>query len=81
MESNSNVLGVVLTKFDPKKAGYGYGYSYYQYGRRGAAAYSDRSLSEENRMRRRIKLFEAEEDDGATVIHDDGPGRRDDSVG
>jgi succinoglycan biosynthesis transport protein ExoP len=33
ISTNANVLGVVLTKFDPKRAHYGYGYDYgYGYG-------------------------------------------------
>ena len=37
--ANANVLGVVLTKFEAKQAGYGYGYDYgYGYGRKKAAA-------------------------------------------
>lgn len=37
--ANANVLGVVLTKFEAKQAGYGYGYDYgYGYGRDAAEA-------------------------------------------
>jgi capsular exopolysaccharide synthesis family protein len=57
LESNTNVVGAVLTKFDAKKSGYGYGDYYYSYGR-GAYAYgarrSGRSVAA---SRRKVRLF------------------------
>ena len=57
LDSRSNVLGVLLTKFDARKAGQGYGgYYYYAYGK-DAYAYSERKLSDSNAARRKIRIF------------------------
>lgn len=61
-ESRTNILGVVLMKFDAKTAGYDYGYYYSAYG---SAAYNyvELSGSAKERARRRIKLQAADEDE------------------
>ncbi len=61
-ESRTNVLGIILMKFDAKTAGYDYGYYYSAYG---SAAYNYVELSgnAKERARRRIKLQAAEDDD------------------
>ena len=51
-ESQTNVVGAVLTKFDAKKLGYEGGYYYYSYGK-GAYAYGAGKASK----RRKIHLF------------------------
>lgn len=61
-ESRTNILGVILMKFDAKTAGYDYGYYYSAYG---SAAYNyvELSGSAKDRARRRIKLQAAESQD------------------
>lgn len=56
MESRSNVVGVVLTKFDAKKSGYESSYYYYSYGR-GAYAYGSKRSNKGANNRRKIRLF------------------------
>lgn len=57
LDSRANVLGVMLTKFDARKAGQGYGgYYYYAYGK-DAYAYSERALSDSSSTRRKVRLF------------------------
>jgi len=61
-ESRTNLLGIILMKFDPKTAGYDYGQYYSAYG---SAAYNyvELSGSAKERARRRIKLQAADDDD------------------
>lgn len=61
MESRTNVLGVILTKFDAKKVGYNSDYYYYHYGK-GAYAYDQKQLSAKESRQRKIHLFSAPED-------------------
>ncbi|MEO1785644.1 MAG: polysaccharide biosynthesis tyrosine autokinase [Pseudomonadota bacterium] len=63
-ESRTNVLGVVLMKFDAKTAGYDYGYYYSAYG---AAAYNYVELDgkAEEKARRRIRLQAADAENDA----------------
>ncbi len=56
MESRSNVVGVILTKFDAKKSGYESGYYYYSYGR-GAYAYGSKRTGKAAGNARKIRLF------------------------
>jgi len=58
-ESRTNLIGAVLTKFDPKKQGYEYSYYYQSYGG-GATAYVS-SNSKKDRMRK--VLIESAESD------------------
>ena len=51
-ESQANIIGVILTKFDEKKLGYEAGYYYYSYGK-GAYAYGPTRAS----RKRKIRLF------------------------
>ncbi|MEO0697842.1 MAG: polysaccharide biosynthesis tyrosine autokinase [Pseudomonadota bacterium] len=55
IESRSNVIGVVLVKFDAKKAGYEYGDYYYSYGA-GSYRYTER-LSDSSERQRKIRIF------------------------
>ena len=55
-ESNSNIVGAILTKFDAKKSGYESGYYYYSYGR-GAYAYGSKQTGKRLQNRRKIRLF------------------------
>lgn len=52
IESQSNVVGAVLTKFDARKLGYEGGYYYYSYGK-GAYSYGGNRASN----RRKIRMF------------------------
>ena len=56
MESNANVVGAVLTKFDARKSGYESGEYYYAYGK-GAYAYGAKKVGSNERSRRKIRLF------------------------
>jgi len=56
LDSQTNILGTMLTKFDAKNAGYDYGYSYYAYGK-GAYAYKNHHVSENAYKRRKIDIF------------------------
>lgn len=58
LESRTNVLGAVLTKFDAKNAGYEYSYYYSSYGRQ-AYAYVENGKSDKSR---RKVLIEAAQD-------------------
>jgi capsular exopolysaccharide synthesis family protein len=51
-ESQGNIIGVILTKFDEKKLGYEAGYYYYAYGK-GGYAYAPTRASK----KRKIRLF------------------------
>ena len=63
LESNTHVIGAMLTKFDVKQAGYDYGYYSYNYGNAGYA-YTDRRVSDSAASRRKVRIFtEAGEDD------------------
>ena len=66
LESNSNVVGVMLMKFDARKSGYETGDYYYSYGR-GSYAYGAKKVSHAARNRRKIRLF-------AEGPHQDPPG-------
>ncbi|MBI1399415.1 MAG: polysaccharide biosynthesis tyrosine autokinase [Hyphomonas sp.] len=55
-DSNSNVVGVMLMKFDAKKAGYESGDYYYSYGK-GSYSYGAKQVSSAARNRRKIRLF------------------------
>ena len=55
-ESQSNVVGVVLTKFDAKKSGYENGEYYYSYGK-GAYAYGSKRSGQSSGKRRKIRIF------------------------
>lgn len=55
-ESQSNLVGVILTKFDARKSGYGSEYYYYSYGR-GAYAYGSKRSGKRVENRRKIRLF------------------------
>lgn len=60
LESQTNLVGVILTKFDPKKSGYESSYYYYTYGK-GAHAYGNsRSGSKVSRARKVSLFLEAE---------------------
>ena len=56
MESNANVVGAMLTKFDASKSGYESGEYYYSYGK-GAYAYGARKVAGNDRNRRKVRLF------------------------
>ena len=56
LESNSNVLGVMLTKFDIKRAGYDAGYYAYAYGHQ-AYTYNDMQLSNAESEKRKVRIF------------------------
>ena len=60
LESRTNVIGAILTKFDVKKAGYNYGYYHYAYGK-SAYAYGNEALSKSSREKRKINLFSPDE--------------------
>lgn len=55
-ESNANIVGAILTKFDAKKSGYEAGDYYYAYGR-GAYAYGSKRSAKRLNNRRKIRLF------------------------
>jgi capsular exopolysaccharide synthesis family protein len=69
MESRSNVVGVVLTKFDAKKSGYESGYYYYSYGR-GAYAYGSKRSNKGANNRRKIRLFDSAETSRQPLDHE-----------
>ena len=56
LESRTNIVGGILTKFDAKKSGYDYGYYSYAYGKN-AYAYQERKVSSGKNARRKIRLF------------------------
>lgn len=56
LESNANVVGAVLMKFDAKKSGYENSEYYYSYGK-GAYAYGAKKAGNADRSRRKIRLF------------------------
>ncbi|RFB04490.1 GumC family protein [Parvularcula marina] len=62
LESRSNVIGGILTKFDVRKAGYDYGYYHYAYGK-SAYAYGNERMTDSSREKRKINLFH-DDDDG-----------------
>lgn len=71
-ETRSTVLGVILTKFDAKKAGYGYGYGYgyyEEYGYGDEDADGNLAIADESTEKRRINIFavESHEDDDQDV--------------
>lgn len=55
-ESQSNVVGAILTKFDAKKSGYESSEYYYSYGK-GAYAYGSKRAGKSSSKRRKIKIF------------------------
>lgn len=70
MDSQTKILGTILTKFDIKSAGYHDGYSYYAYGK-GAYAYNNDNLSDAAIKRRKIDILTGSDyteptDDSAT---------------
>ncbi|MEM6898353.1 MAG: polysaccharide biosynthesis tyrosine autokinase [Pseudomonadota bacterium] len=54
-ENRTNLLGVVLTKFDAKK--FGYEYSYYNYGYDARYAYTEGQISDRRQGKRKIRIF------------------------
>jgi polysaccharide biosynthesis transport protein len=62
-ESRSNIVGVILTKFDARKSGYESSYYYYAYGG-GAYNYADKRKSKGIESRRKVRFF-VEEGQGA----------------
>ncbi|WP_018147482.1 GumC family protein [Henriciella marina] len=56
MESRTNLLGAILTKFDAKKVGYDSAY-YYDYSGQGAYAYQQGKVSDSESAKRKIHLF------------------------
>lgn len=57
MESRTNLLGGILTKFDAKQAGYAYSYYYnYDYGG-DAQRYRERKIEDSKSTRRKIRIF------------------------
>lgn len=68
LDSRTNVLGVMLTKFDAKKSGANYSYYGYAYGKN-AYSYSEKRVSDSSETRRKIRIFsdevtESERSDG-----------------
>ena len=61
LESNTHVIGAMLTKFDVKQAGYDYGYYSYNYGNANYA-YTDRRVSDSASSRRKVRIFAEEAD-------------------
>ncbi|HIM29175.1 MAG TPA: capsular biosynthesis protein, partial [Planctomycetes bacterium] len=59
MESRTNLLGAILTKFDAKKVGYDSAYYYYSYAERGAYAYREKAVPDRESLRRKVHLFSA----------------------
>lgn len=57
LESQSNLLGAILTKFDAKKVGYDNAYYYYNYAEKGAYAYRENQISDRESVRRKVHLF------------------------
>ncbi|MEM9938472.1 MAG: polysaccharide biosynthesis tyrosine autokinase [Pseudomonadota bacterium] len=60
MESHTNVLGTVLSKFDSKKAGYEYGYYYYGQSSK-AYKYTERAVPNKASLQRKIRIFSNDE--------------------
>jgi capsular exopolysaccharide synthesis family protein len=56
LDSQANVVGAILMKFDAKKVGYDSSEYYYSYGK-GAYKYGGRKVKETSRSRRKIKHF------------------------
>ncbi len=54
--SRANIVGVLLTKFNVRQAGYEYGYAYYSYGK-AAYAYRQKTVTDDAERRRKIHLF------------------------
>ena len=61
LESNTHVIGALLTKFDVKQAGYDYGYYSYAYGST-TYSYMERRVSDNASSRRKIRIFEEPSD-------------------
>lgn len=57
LESRSNLLGAILTKFDAKKVGYDSAYYYYSYSQKGAYAYREKAIPDKESIRRKVHLF------------------------
>jgi Mrp family chromosome partitioning ATPase len=55
-ESRSNVVGVILTKFDARKSGYESSYYYYAYGE-GAYNYAGKRSGKGVESRRKVRFF------------------------
>ncbi|RIJ29203.1 GumC family protein [Henriciella algicola] len=68
MESHSNLLGAILTKFDAKKVGYDSAYYYYSYSAKGAYAYREPAIPNKESIRRKVHLFS--DSDSAPQIFD-----------
>lgn len=66
LESRSNIVGGILTRFDAKKSGYNDGYYSYAYGKN-AYAYQERKVNSKSSAKRKIKLFAEEQ----TAVKDD----------
>ncbi|MEL6830250.1 MAG: CpsD/CapB family tyrosine-protein kinase, partial [Pseudomonadota bacterium] len=62
LDSRTNVLGILLTKFDAKKTGAAYSYYGYAYGKN-AYSYSEKNVSDSSERRRKIRIF-SETDSG-----------------
>ncbi|MCG8442263.1 MAG: polysaccharide biosynthesis tyrosine autokinase, partial [Caulobacterales bacterium] len=62
LSAQANIVGVVLTKFNARNAGYGYGYGYGRYGRY-ALQYNERSVSAAAHARRKVKIFQSANDE------------------
>ncbi|MDJ0922046.1 MAG: polysaccharide biosynthesis tyrosine autokinase [Henriciella sp.] len=60
LESRSNIVGGILTRFDAKKSGYHHGYYSYAYGK-SAYAYQERKVKSKSDAKRKIKLFTDDE--------------------
>lgn len=65
LDSRTNVLGVMLTKFDAKKSGANYSYYGYAYGKN-AYSYSEKQVSDSNETRRKIRIFSEAASDAAS---------------
>lgn len=57
LESQTNLLGAILTKFDAKKVGYDNAYYYYNYAEKGAYAYRENQIPDRESVRRKVHLF------------------------
>ena len=69
LESNTHVIGALLTKFDIKQAGYDYGYYSYAYGST-TYSYMERQVSDNASSRRKIRIFEEPSDRHDDTISD-----------
>ncbi|QYJ00051.1 polysaccharide biosynthesis tyrosine autokinase [Thalassovita mediterranea] len=57
LESQTNLLGAILTKFDAKKVGYDSADYYYNYSGNAAYAYREKEIPDRESIRRKVHLF------------------------